>query len=146
MLVKIYDPRTITQHAVATALRDHGVPVEQLEAQDRLYWRPATGGEAGITALEHLVTDQALSEHTIWAIVNWPGVVHMDAGMEQQNRLAALIAAHPRLIVVTGVVEPEPALWPPLREQWQLLASLRGFIRYARAGLLLSRIVVPTSG
>jgi excisionase family DNA binding protein len=146
VLVKVFDPRTITQHALATALNDHGVPVKQLEAQGRLYWRPATGLDAAVAVLEQLVTDEALSEQTTWAIVNWTGVGDPDTEMWQQIRLAALIAAHPRLIVFTGVVEPEPATWPSVSQQWKLLANLRGFIRYARAGLLLSRIVVPTPG
>jgi excisionase family DNA binding protein len=105
VLVKIYDPRTITQHAIASALNDHNVPVDELETQGRLYWRPATGIDAGLFTLEQLVAGETLSEQTIWAIVNLPGVGNLGLGMQQQMRFAALIAAHPRLIVVTGVVE-----------------------------------------
>jgi len=65
----------------------------------------------------------------------------MEVKLRQQATLAALIATHPRLVVSTGVVEPEPDAWPPLREQWQLLGSLQGLIRLARSGLLLSRVV-----
>jgi hypothetical protein len=69
----------------------------------------------------------------------------MDAKREQQELLAALIATHPRLVVATGVVEPEPDAWPPIAEQWQLLRSLRGLIRVAHSGLLLSRVMTLPS-
>lgn len=84
VLVKIYDPRMITKHAVATALTEHGVPVDRLDAERRLHWRPTTGIEAGITALEQLVADESLSDQTIWVIINWPRVGNLDTGMQQQ--------------------------------------------------------------
>jgi excisionase family DNA binding protein len=143
VLVKIYDPRAASQHGLAADLRHAGVPVERLETLGRLRWQPATDVEAGIAALEQILEEEAPAEQTIWAIVNWPGVDDMAAGLRQQARLATLIATHPRLVVATGVVEPEPAAWPSLKHQWQLLSSLRGMIRLAGAGLLLSRVVAP---
>jgi excisionase family DNA binding protein len=143
VLVKIYDPGALPQRALAAELRHAGVPVERLEKLGQLRWQPATDVEAGVAALERILAEEETAEQTIWAIMNWPGVEDMPAGLRQQARLATLITAHPRLVVATGVVEPEPTAWPPLKQQWQLLSNLRGLIRIARAGLLLSRVVAP---
>jgi hypothetical protein len=60
--------------------------------------------------------------------------------LQQHAELAALVAAHP-LAVMNGMIEPAVQEWPAAELQWQLLGSLRGVIRYARTGLLLSRVV-----
>ncbi len=62
--------------------------------------------------------------------------------MRQQAALASLVAAH-SCVVTTGVVEPATAAWPPARQQWRLLESPQGTVRYARTGLMLSLVAPP---
>ena len=40
-------------------------------------------------------------------------------------------------------VESAVKTWPPAQEQWRLLGALRGVIRFAHAGLMLSRVPPP---
>ena len=49
----------------------------------------------------------------------------MEVKLRQQETHSTLIAANLRLLVRTGVVEPEPGAWPPLTQQWQLFGSLQ---------------------
>jgi len=145
LLVKVYNRRATSRSALQAGLCQHGLDVEGLAARGRFRWVPETTMEDGGTALQHLVTDES-GETPIWAVFDWPSAGEMDAKVRQQETLADLVAIHPRLVVSTGVVEPEPEpdAWPPLAEQWQLLGSLRGLIRIAREGLLLSRVVKPS--
>jgi excisionase family DNA binding protein len=143
LLVKFYDRQATSRSALQAGLRQHGLDSDGLERRGRFRWCPETSLESGVAALQQILTDEIAAEQPIWAIFDWPSVGAMDAKLRQQATLAALIATHPWLVVSTGVVEPEPDAWPPLREQWQLLGSLQGLIRLARSGLLLSRVVKP---
>ena len=49
----------------------------------------------------------------------------MEVKLRVQETHSAFIATDPRLLVRTGVVEPEPGAWPPLIQQWQLFGSLQ---------------------
>jgi hypothetical protein len=93
-----------------------------------------------VVSLQQIVGEERGTQ-PIWAAFDWPSVGEMDAKLRQQESLSAIVAADSRLVISTGVVEPEPDAWPPLDEQWQLLSSLQGLIRFAHAGLLLSRVV-----
>jgi len=146
LLVKVYDRRAVSHAALQTGLQQHGLVSEELERQGRFRWCPETSLAGGVASLQQILTEEIAPEQPIWAIFNWPSVGDMAAKLHQQETLAALMVTHARLVVSTGVVEPEPDAWPPLTEQWQLLGSLRGLIRYARTGLLLSRVVnLPVS-
>jgi hypothetical protein len=140
VLVKFYDPRTTSRSAVQASMQRHGLDVEELDAIGRLRLRAEISLEAAVASLQQIESEEP-GETPIWALFNWPSVGEMEAKLQQQVMLANLIKTHPRLVVSTGVVEPEPVAWPPLAEQWQLLGSLRGLIRLARASLLLSRVV-----
>ena len=140
VLIKFYDPQTTSRSALQAGLQRHGLGVEALQASGRLRWCAETSLEAAVASLQQIESEER-GETPIWALFNWPSVGEMEAKLRQQVMLADLIKTHPRLVVSTGVVEPEPAAWPPLAEQWQLLGSLRGLIRFARASLLLSRVV-----
>lgn len=140
LLVKCYDQRATSRAALQAGLQQHGLDVARLERRGALLWRPVSSLEDGVRAVEQIVMDER-GDEPIWAAFDWPSVGDMEAKLAQQARLAHLIETYPRLVVSTVVVEPEPEAWPPLAEQWQLLGSLRGLIRFARSGLLLSRIV-----
>jgi hypothetical protein len=142
LMVKFYDPRATSRALLQAGLQQHGLDVASLEANGRLRWSPAKTMEAGVASLEHILGEEG-GDPPIWAIFDWPSVGEMEGKLRQQTMVAELVAAHPRLVVSTGVVEPEPDAWPPLADQWQLLSSLRGLIRFARAGLLLSRVAKP---
>jgi hypothetical protein len=91
------------------------------------------------------VTEQAEGETPLWVNINWSASIALETALRQQAELAALVRTHP-LVVATGVVEPAAETWPPPEQQWQLLGSLRGVIRFAHAGLMLSRVVPPPTG
>ena len=141
LLVKFYDRQATSRSAQQASLRQHGLDCAGLEQRGRFRWCPETSLEDGVASLQQIVTEANVVGQLVWAIFDWPSVGDMEAKLRQQETLAALIATHPRLVVSTGVVEPEPDAWPPIREQWQLLRCLQGLIRYARTGLLLSRVV-----
>jgi len=141
VLIKIYDRQATSRPALQAGLRQHGLDVDGLEQSGRLRWSPASSLEAGVASLEETLSEVSATKEPIWAVFNWLSVGDMDAKLRQQETLAGLIALHPQLVIATGVVEPEPDAWPPLAEQWQLLSSLQGLIRFARGGLLLSRVV-----
>jgi hypothetical protein len=146
LLIKVYNPRAIARSTLQAGLRRRGLDVDGLEASGRLRWCPETSLESGVAALQRLLSEEGAAERTIWASFNWPHVDDVADKLRQQETLAALIATHPQLVVMTGVIEPEPEALPSLQEQWQLLGSLRGMIRFSRAGVLLSRVMAsPTS-
>jgi excisionase family DNA binding protein len=140
LLVKFYDRQATTRAAPHASLAQRGLEVTRLERQGRLHWCPASSLAGGVTQLQQIVAEER-GDQPIWAVFDWPSVGEMEAKLAQQALLAQLIAREPRLVVSTVVVEPEPEAWPPLAEQWQLLGSLRGLIRFSRTGLLLSRMV-----
>jgi excisionase family DNA binding protein len=141
LLVKFYDRRAVSHAVQRAALQQHGLDIDGLDRQGRFRWCPETSLQGGVDSLQHILSEEMDAEQPLWAMFNWPSVGDMGAKLHQQETLAALISNHPRLVVCTGVVEPEPDAWPPIHEQWQLLDFLRGLIRYARTGLLLSRVV-----
>jgi excisionase family DNA binding protein len=140
-LVKFYDRRAVSHSVQRAALQQHGLDMDSLDRQGRFRWCPETSLEGGVASLRQILTEDIAAEQPVWVNFDWPSVGDMEAKLRQQESLAALISNHPRLVVSTGVVEPEPDAWPPIQEQWQLLGSLRGLIRYAHTGLLLSRVV-----
>jgi excisionase family DNA binding protein len=143
LLIKLYDPAVLCQTTLKADLERQGVLVELLEASGRFRWCPAPDVEAGIAALQQILEEDETAEQTLWAMVNWPSGDDVAAGLRQQERLAALVATHPRLVVITGAVVPKPLSWPTLNREWQLLSNLRGLIRIAHAGLFLGRVVPP---
>ena len=140
LLIKFFDPRTISRSALQAGLGRHGLDGEALEARGRLLLCPEPTLESSMGSLLQIMREEG-GEQPIWVVFEWPSVGDIDVKLRQQETLAKLVATHPHLVVVTGVVEPEPDVWPSLAEQWQLLGSLRGLIRFARTGLLLSRVV-----
>jgi excisionase family DNA binding protein len=140
LLVKFYDRRAMSHSGLQASLRQHGLDVDGLEKRKRLRWSPETSLEDAVISLQRILGEER-EEQPIWAAFNWPSVGEMEAKLHQQEILSAIVATHPQLVISTGVVEPEPDAWPSLSEQWQLLSSLQGLIRYARSGLLLSRVV-----
>ena len=144
LLFKFYNPRAMSRSALQVGLREHGLDVDELEDGGRLRLCPVTTLRGGVALLEQIVSEEPPTERPVWAVFDWPSVGEMAAKLQQQQALAELITTHPGLVVTTGVVEPEPDAWPRLDEQWHLLSSLRGLIRFARAGLLLSRVVTPS--
>jgi excisionase family DNA binding protein len=88
-----------------------------------------------------LAQQQAGDDRPLWVNLNWRHEISLETALRQQAELAELVATH-LLAVMTGVVEPAAEMWPP-PQQWQLLGSLRGVIRFSQTGLMLSRVVPP---
>jgi excisionase family DNA binding protein len=144
-LVKLYEPTPMSRRALAMAYRRHGLDAAYLEAIGRLQWGPVAAPEEAIAVLRQILEQQAGDERPLWVNLNWTHKISLETALRQQAGLAELIATYP-LVVMTGVVEPADELWPPPHQQWQLLGSLRGVIRFSRVGLMLSRVVPPPPG
>jgi excisionase family DNA binding protein len=145
LLVKLYEPTKIPRRTLAAAYRQHGLDMEWLEAAGRFQWCPLAAAEETIPTLRQFLTKQAGEEHPFWVNINWTEEIALETALRQQAELAELVTVSP-LVVATGVVEPAAETWPPPEQQWQLLGSLRGVIRFARAGLMLSRVMSPPVG
>jgi excisionase family DNA binding protein len=143
-LVKLYEPQHMSRRALATAYQHLGLDAAYLEATGRLQWCPLAAPEEAIVVVRQLLTE-AGDEQPLWANVNWTETISLETALRQQAEVAQLVATHP-LVVATGVVEPAAETWPSPQQQWELLGSLRGVIRLARAGLMLSRVVPPPAG
>jgi hypothetical protein len=130
---------------LAGATRADGLDTAALEASGRLQWCPLATPEEAIPVLRQLLASPEGDARPLWVNINWTEAITLETALHQQAALAQLVATHP-LVVATGVVEPAAATWPPSQQQWQLLGSLRGVIRFARAGLMLSRVIPPPSG
>jgi excisionase family DNA binding protein len=144
-LVKLYEPRQTPRKTLAAAYRQHGLETECLEATSRLRWCPVTAPEEALGVLRQVLAEEAGGERPIWVAIDWTETISLEIALRQQAELAELVATYP-LVVATGVVEPAAETWPPSEQQWQLLGSLRGVIRFARAGLMLSRVLPPPTG
>jgi hypothetical protein len=143
LLVKFYDRQATSRFTQQAGLERYGLDIDDLDQRGRFRWCPMASLEGGVVSLQQILAEHNATGQPIWAIFDWPSVGDMGAKLRQQEALATLIATHPRLVVSTGVVELEPDAWPPLSQQWHLLRTLRGVIRFARSGLLLSRVVTP---
>src|SRR4051794_2653837 len=108
LLVKFYDRRAVSHTAQRAALQQHGLDVDGLDRQGRFRWCPEMSLESGAVSLQQILNEEIAAEQPIWAMFNWPSVGDMGAKLRQQQTLAALMSTHPRLVVCTGVVEPEP--------------------------------------
>ena len=140
--IKFYDPRAAPQATLRAEFRRHGLDIDRLEATDRFRWCAETEPVGGAATLRQLLVEESETGRVLWAGFNWGRGVDLRMALRQQAELAALVAGHP-LVVATGVVEPARETWPTAQQQWQLLGSLRGVIRFARTGLMLSRVVPP---
>ena len=142
-LVKLYDPRVASRRALAQQLRHFGLDPEQLEVMGRFRWCPAADSDAGVASLRQLLGEETgEGRRPVWATFDWAMGVELGAAVRQHAALAELVTAYP-LVVTTGVVEPAVEEWPTAEQQWQLLGSLQGVVRFARTGLMLSRVVPP---
>jgi excisionase family DNA binding protein len=144
LLVKLYEPRQTARHALVRAYQQYGLDTVSLEARGDLRLCPVSAPEEALGVLRHVLT-AAEDERPFWVNLNWTDTITLEMALEQQAALSELVATHP-LVMATGVVEPAAETWPPAEQQWQLLGSLRGVIRFARAGLMLSRVVPPPTG
>jgi len=144
-LVKLYEPAQTPRRRLAAAYRGHGLDAAYLETTGRLQWCPLTAPEEAIVVLRQVLAQQEGDEQPLWVNINWTEAITLETALAQQAALAELVASHP-LVIATGVVEPAAETWPPPEQQWQLLGSLRGVIRFARAGLMLSRVLPPPTG
>jgi excisionase family DNA binding protein len=140
-LAKLYEPQQTPRRVLAAAYQQHGLETAWLEERGQLQWCPLSAPEEAVAIL----AETADADQPLWVTLNWTAAMALETALEQQAAFAELVAAHP-LVVVTGVVEPAAATWPPPAQQWQLLGSLRGVIRFAHAGLMLSRVVPPPTG
>ena len=145
LVVKLYEPKQTPRRSLAAAYRRHGLEVERLESTNRLQWCPLAAPEEAVPELRKLLFENMYGEEPIWVNINWTEAIPVETALQQQTELAELVARYP-LVVATGVVEPAAETWPPPEQQWRLLGSLRGVIRYARAGLMLSRVASPPAG
>ncbi len=142
-LVKVYDPTVASREALRAALRRNGLDVDRLEAAGRFRGHPEPVPDEAIAALRGLLTEEAAGEgRPVWVAIDWSTGSGLDGALRQQAELAELVAVHP-VVATTGVVEPAAETWPPAEQQWRLLRSVRGVVRFARAGLALSRVVQP---
>ena len=142
-LVKLYDPRVASRRALAQQFRRHGLDTERLEATGRFRWCLAADPDAGVASLRQLLGEEpGEGRRPVWATFDWGMGVELVAAVRQHAALAELVTAYP-LVVTTGVVEPAVEEWPTAEQQWQLLGSLQGVVRFARTGLMLSRVVPP---
>jgi excisionase family DNA binding protein len=144
-LVKLYEPRQTSRRALVVAYRHHGLDAAYLETIGRLQWCPVAALEEALPALRQVLAQQAGDDRPVWVNLNWTHKISLETALRQQAELAELVATH-QLVVMTGVVEPAAEMWPPPPQQWQLLGSLRGVIRFARGGLMLSRVMPPPTG
>jgi excisionase family DNA binding protein len=142
LLVKVYDPQATSQDELRAGLRRHGLAIDRLEGEERFRWCPEGDPASVVASLRHLLGEESSTGRSIWAGCDVPAGVDLEIVVRQQAELAELVAAHP-LVVTTGVVEPAAETWPSAEQQWQLLGTLRGVVRSARAGLMLSRVVPP---
>jgi excisionase family DNA binding protein len=139
-LAKFYDPAAGSRHALTTAYQAQGLDVAALAATGQLRWCPVGEPATAVRALEDLLAEAA--GQPVWALFDGERLAAIEDALRQQGALAALAAVHP-LVAVMAVVEPEPAQWPSLAEQWALLGLLRGTLRLSQAGLVLSRVAQP---
>jgi excisionase family DNA binding protein len=143
VMVKIYDPQVASQRALAWQFLHHGLDTERLESVGRFRWCPAGDPDAAVASLRQLLGEETRDGgRPVWATFDWGAGVELDAALRQQAALAELVTAH-AVVVMTGVIEPAVDLWPEAEWQWRLLGSLRGVVRFAQAGVLLSRVVAP---
>jgi len=143
LLAKLHDPGDAPRRALAAAYRRHGLDAAGLAAAGRLAWCPVAGPDEAVPCLRRLLEGEAAGEgRTVWAAVDWGPGVGLDAVLRQQAELAGLVAARP-LVAMAGAVEPAVDAWPAAEAQWRLLGSLRGVVRFGRAGLVLSRVLPP---
>jgi excisionase family DNA binding protein len=145
LLVKLYEPNQMSRRALAAAYQQDGLDTSYLERLGRLRWCSVDAPEEAVGVLGHLLEENTEDDRALWVNLNWTEAITLETALQQQAALAELVATHP-LVVATGVVEPAAETWPPPEQQWQLLGSLRGVIRFARAGLMLSRVVPPPIG
>lgn len=145
LLIKVYDPGVSRRCDLEQQFQQHGLDVARLEASGRFRWCPAADPELGASSLRQCLSEIEDKAQTIWTSVDWAGGIDHAAALRLQVALAPLVAARP-LVVVTGVVESTVNTWPTAEEQWRLLGSLRGVIRFGRVGLVLSRVVPPPKG
>jgi excisionase family DNA binding protein len=141
-LVKFYDPKVASPGTLREAFRGDGLEIDQLEAAGRFRWCPADDPAAGVASLGHLLREEAATGRPVWVGFDWLGGVDLTTALRQQAELTALVTAHP-LVVMTAVVEPAVPEWPSAELQWRLLGTLRGVVRYAQSGLVLSRVMPP---
>jgi excisionase family DNA binding protein len=141
-LVKLYEPQQTSRRVLVMAYRQHGLDAAYLETIGRLQWCPVAALEEALPALRQVLAQQAGDDRPIWVNLNWTHTISLETALRQQAELAELVATH-QLVVMTGVVEPAAEMWPPPPQQWQLLGSLRGVIRFSQTGLMLSRVVPP---
>ena len=139
-MLKVYDPTVARRRALREGYRQYGLDIDGLEAAGRFRWCPEREPADGVTTLRQLLAEEGGTARPLWVSFNWGLGVGLAAALRQQAELADLVAAH-QLVVMTGVVEPAAKEWPAAEEQWKLLSSLRGVIRFAQAGLILSRVV-----
>jgi hypothetical protein len=144
MLVKLYEPKMTSRRTLSAVYRNYGLDAAHLETMGRLQWCPLDAPEEAIRVLRQVLAE-AGDGRPLWVNVNWTEAITLETALRQQADLAKLVATHP-LVVATGVVEPAAETWPPPQQQWQLLGSLRGVIRFARAGLMLSRVMPTPTG
>ena len=142
-LVKVHDPAAAPQEALRAGLRRDGLDVDRLEAAGRFRWHAEADPVAGAAFLRRVLGDEAAGdERPVWVGFDWAEGVGLEDALRQQAALADLVAAHP-VVAKAGAVEPAAETWPPVEAQWQLLRSVRGVVRFGRAGLVLSRVVPP---
>jgi excisionase family DNA binding protein len=144
-LVKLYEPQQMSRRALTMTYQQYGLDTVALETSGRLQWCPLATPEEASPVLRQLLASLEGDERPLWVTINWTEAITLQTALRQQAELAELVATHP-LVVTTGVVEPALETWPPPAQQWQLLGSLRGVIRFARAGLMLSRVVPSLTG
>jgi excisionase family DNA binding protein len=125
LLAKVYDPAAVSRRALRGRLRRHGLEVDRLEAAGRFRWCPEADPAGAVAALRELLAEAAGTGRALWAGLDWGAGVELAAALRQQAELAELVAASP-LAVMTGVVEPAVAAWPPAEQQWRLPGALRG--------------------
>jgi hypothetical protein len=118
--------------------------LEDLEGEGRFLWRLEPDPLQGVAAVRQILAEETLDGRSLWVDFNWLGEPALEVALQQRARLAGLVESYP-LVVATGVVEPELPQWPAEDVQRRLLESRHCIIRYARQGLLLSRVVVARS-
>jgi excisionase family DNA binding protein len=145
LLVKLHDPKAAPLHALRQQLQQQGVDVEHLQESGRLRWCSMLDPDTAVATLRELLVEVADGDRPVWAAIDWGNGTESGAALRQQSALAALVATYP-LVVMTGAVESAVDVWPPVDMHWELLGSLRGLIRFGRAGLVLSRVAPPPVG
>ena len=123
---------------VREALERHGLEATRLERAGRLRFIPEPDPlRERVAALRRLLAEEAGEGRPIWASFDWVEGGDLEAALQQQEELAALVE-RAQLVVQTQVLERVGDEWSPETRR-RLRGAYRGLIQLSADGLSLTR-------